>query len=150
MEISKKTKERLYEVAITLIFQNIFTRINGEKVDYFLEHFCRTFDIDFTTISIIKNMYYKRIMPTKRDVALFALYTGVPFTKLPIDYRTMKKYKDEWDINGKPEMMPLIVNNYFPPVIEKFVKVFTNLMFDDLYYIKELSKDETENTEKLP
>lgn len=144
MELSKKTQERLYEIAITLILDNILSKMKGDKVDYFLEHFCRTFDIDFTTISIIKNMYYKKITPTKRDVAMFSLYTGVPFTKLPIDYRTMKKYKDEWDINGKPEMTPLIVNNYFPPVIEKFVKTFTGLMFDDLSYIKELSKYENE------
>jgi mannose-6-phosphate isomerase class I len=38
MELSKKTKERLYEIAITLIFDNVLLKMKGEKVDYFLEH----------------------------------------------------------------------------------------------------------------
>lgn len=144
MELNKETLERLNEIALTLIFDNIFKTMPNEKIDYFLEHFCRAFEIDFTTISIIKNMYYKRIKPDKREVALFALYTDRPFTKLPIDYRTFKKYKDEWEINGKPAMRPMLVNQYFPPVIAAFVKAFVGLMYEDLMYIKELDKYENE------
>lgn len=144
MELNKETLERLNEIALTLIFDNIFKTMPNEKIDYFLEHFCRAFEIDFTTISIIKNMYYKRIKPDKREVALFALYTDRPFTKLPIDYRTFKKYKDEWEINGKPAMRPMLVNQYFPPVIVAFVKAFVGLMYEDLMYIKELDKYENE------
>lgn len=144
MELNKETLERLNEIAMVLILDNIFKTMNNEKIDYFLEHFCRAFEIDFTTISIIKNMYYKRIKPDKREVALFSLYTDRPFTKLPIDYRTFKKYKDEWEINGKPALRPMLVNQYFPPVIKAFVKAFVGLMYDDLFYIKELDKYETE------
>lgn len=144
MELNKETLERLNEIALTIIFDNIFEKIPNEKIDYFLEHFCRAFEIDFTSISIIKNMYYKRIKPNKREVALFTLYTNRPFTKLPIDYRTFKKYKDEWEINGKPALRPMLVNQYFPPVIKAFVKAFVSLMYDDLMYIKEIDKYETE------
>jgi hypothetical protein len=140
MELSRATIERLNEIALTMILDNIFQKMNNEKIDYFLEHFCRAYAIDFTTISIIKNMYYKRIKPNKREIALFSLYTDRPFTKLPIDYRTFKKYKDEWEINGQPELRPMLVNQYFPPVIKAFVNAFISLMYDDLVYIKEVSK----------
>ena len=144
MELNKETLERLNEIALTLILDNMFNTMPNEKIDYFLEHFCRAFGIDFTSVSIIKNMYYKRIKPNKREVALFTLYTNRPFTKLPIDYRTFKKYKDEWEINGKPPLRPMLVNQYFPPVIKAFVKSFVNLMYDDLMYIKEINNYEIE------
>ncbi len=138
MELTIKTKERLNEIALTLILDNLNKNMPNDKIDYFLEHFCRAYSIDFTTISIIKNMYYLRIKPKKKEIAMFCIFANVPFSKLPMDYRTFKKYKLEWKLNGFPELMPLIVNNYFPAIIEKFVKSFVSIFYDELRYVKEI------------
>jgi hypothetical protein len=135
MEISKNTYARLYEIAFDTIMLNIHKSIKTENVDYFLESFCRVYGIDYTSISIIKNMYAVKMKATKRDIGLFAYLTNMPRTRLTIDYRTMTKYVREWHSHGFPELQPLIINTHLQPSIKAFVDAYISLMFDDLPYL---------------
>lgn len=140
MEISNNTRARLYEVAFSLIVNNIKEAVGDEKLDYFLEHFCTTFKLDFTSVGIIKNMYAKKMLPNKRELALYCMFTGAPLNKIPVDYRTLRKYRYEWKLHGAPDLMPHVVNNFLQPVIKDFVDDYLKLMYDDLHYIKQLRK----------
>lgn len=147
MEIkkTKNTVNRLYEIAFESIIANLNENVGNERVDYFLEHFCNLFTIDYTSISILKNMYLKKMRPNKREKVLYATATHTPFAKTRIDYRTIKKYRDEWELLGGAEMQPCVINEYLRPVIKLFVDKYLSLMFDNLWnisYIKGIEMDE--------
>lgn len=141
----KNTLNRLNEIGFVHILDNLTTAVGNDKLDYFLEHFCKMFDIDFTSISIVKNMYGLRMKPNKRELALFGVITGMPLNLSPIDYRTLRKYRKAWSLEGTPQLQPHIVNEYLIPVIKKFVDSYIKLMFDNLYFIKTLGGFTLEN-----
>jgi hypothetical protein len=132
------TINRLYEIAFVSILDNITNSAGNDKVDYFLEHFCKIFDIDFTSIGIVKNMYVQRMRPDKREITLFSHTTGAPLSTNLVDFRTARKYRREWGLNGTPQLQPHIVNEFLKPAIKKFVDNYIKLMFDDLKFIKVL------------
>lgn len=78
--------------------------------------------------------------PTKMEVAMFSKLTDVPMVRLPIDYRTYRKYARRWEATGLAELNPYIVNSFLKPVVKKFVDDYINLMFDDLFFIKEIKE----------
>jgi len=141
----KNTINRLYEIAFVSILDNLTIGVGNDKLDYFLEHFTKVFDIDFTSIGIVKNMYALRMQPTKREVALFQVITKSPIKLSPVDYRTQLKYRKEWALNGTPQLQPHIVNEFLKPAIKKFVDNYIKLMFDDLAFIKVLGGLTDEN-----
>jgi hypothetical protein len=145
MRIDENTKTRLYEIGFYEILDNLTQSVGNEKVDYFLEHFCKMFDMDFTSISIVKNMYFKRMRPDKREHSLFFKFTEMPLSKLKIDYRTYRKYRKDWELSGMPQLQPNIVNEFLKPEIKKFVDNYIRLMYDNLYYIKRLGEIDFEN-----
>ena len=53
LPLTSNTLERFYEIAFVRILDNIIKTMPNEKLDYFLEHFCKVFDMDFTSISIL-------------------------------------------------------------------------------------------------
>jgi len=142
MEVSNNTRLRLYELAFSMIIKNLSETIGNEKLDYFMETFCKTFAIDFTSMQIVKNMYAKKMQPTKRELALYCIYTKTPYNRIAVDYRTLRKYRKEWEINGKPEMQPHVINSFLQPIIKSFVDSYLSLMYDNLVYIKEMRKFE--------
>lgn len=139
------TINRLYEIAFVSILDNLVIAIGNEQVDNFLEFFSKIYDIDFTSIGIVKNMYWVRMKPTKREMALFQVITRSPIKLSPIDYRTQLKYRREWTLNGTPQLQPHIVNEFLKPAIKKFVDSYIRLMFDDLAFIKVLGGLKNEN-----
>lgn len=139
------TINRLYEIAFVSILDNLTLGVGNDKLDYFLEHYTKVFDIDFTSIGIVKNMYATRMKPTKREVALFQVITKSPIKLSPVDYRTQLKYRKEWALNGTPQLQPHIVNEFLKPAIKKFVDSYIKLMFDDLAFIKVLGGLKNEN-----
>lgn len=145
-EITPNTYERLYEIAFYKVFANLTRDMPNEKLDYFLEHFCKVYEIDFTSISILKNMYLKKLAPTKSEVAIFNRITEVPIEQVPLDYRTYRKYVKEWVIGGKVELHPLIINAYMRPTIKLFVNSFLGLMYDDIWFIHNLRKVKADET----
>lgn len=145
MIITKNTRSRLYEIAFADILDHIAKEIGNEKTDYFLEHFCRVFSIDYTSLSILKNMYARKMLPNKKERALFAIATKLTLSRLNIDYRTLRKYRREWELNGHPEMQPRVVNEFLKPVIESFVRNYLRMSYDNLFYLnvlKDLDADE--------
>lgn len=145
MTITKNTRSRLYEIAFADILDHIGNEIGNEKMDYFLEHFCRVFSIDYTSLSILKNMYARKMLPNKKERALFAIATKLTLSRLNIDYRTLRKYRREWELNGHPEMQPRVVNEFLKPVIESFVRNYLRMSYDNLFYLnvlKDLDADE--------
>ena len=141
----KNTLNRLYEIGFVSILDNLKTAVGNDYLDYFLEHFSKMFDIDFTSISIVKNMYAMRMTPNKRELALFGVITNMPLNLSPIDYRTLRKYRKVWELEGTPQLQPHIVNEFLSPVIKKFVDSYIKLMFNDLYFIKILGGFTLEN-----
>jgi len=144
-KLNDNTKYRLYEIAFEVVLNNLILSVGNDNVDLFLEHFCKMFKIDFTSMSILKSMYLARIKPTKREIALFAMFTGTPLIDLTIDYRTLRKYRKEWTLNGYPNLQPLIINEYLRPVIKTFVDSYIKLMHDNLKFIKNLERLNNEN-----
>jgi hypothetical protein len=138
MDMTSNTLERLYEIAFQRILTNMGSGIPNEKLDYFLESFCKVFEIDYTSMSIIKNMYTKRLTPNKREVAIFSKVLNIPIVNLPIDYRTYRKYIKQWKISGSVELQPHIINSYLKPVIKLFVDKYISLMYNDISFIKYL------------
>jgi hypothetical protein len=139
IELNDNTLARLYEIAMAEMLHNIKVAVGAENVDYFLEHFCRMFKIDFTTMSIIKNMYASKIRPTKREHALFAMVTDMPLKRLQIDYRTLRKYVREMEVNGLG-LFPHVINDFMKPVIRVFVESYITLMYDNLFFVKQLTE----------
>lgn len=138
--LNSETLERFYEIAFVRILDNIIKTTPNEKLDYFLEHFCKVYDIDFTSMSILKNMYYPKMRPTKMEISIFTWGTGLPRFKLPIDYRTFRKYVKNWKIEGQTKLNPYIVNAFLKPVVKKFVDIYVKLMFDDLEFVKRITE----------
>jgi hypothetical protein len=136
--ITDNTRARLYEIAFTEIIAKLNEIVGNEKTDYFLEHFCKMYEIDFTSISIVKNMYAKRMRPNKREIALFSIITRTPMKQLKIDYRTLMKYRREWVLNGNPQLFPNVVNEFLKPAIQKLVDSYLELMYDSLFYLKNI------------
>ena len=147
-EITRNNYDRFYEISFFRVFANLMRDIPNEKLDYFLEHFCRVFEIDFTTISILKNMYLKKLAPTKMELAVFNRIIEVPVVDVPLDYRTYRKHIKGWVKSGGEGLNPMIVNAHMKPIIKKFVDSFIGLMYDDIAFIKNLQRikiDETQN-----
>jgi hypothetical protein len=138
LTLTTRTIERFYEIAFVNILQNLGKDMPNEKIDYFLEHFCKMYDIDFTSISLIKNMYAKKMRPNKKEISIFTKAMNIPRFKLPIDYRTYSKYIKNWFLNKEVELNPHIVNAFLKPALKKFVESFVGLMHNDLEYIKKV------------
>jgi hypothetical protein len=134
----KNTYHRLYEIAFYKLLERIKNTTGNENFDYYLENFSRVFSIDYTSLGIIKNMYFTRMTPTKRELALYGVITHTPLNHLKIDYRTLRKYRGQWLVSGTPQLQPHIVNEFLRPVIKMFVDSYLTLMYDDLNYIKTL------------
>ena len=149
MELTSNTYERFYEIAFVKIFSNLSRDMPNDKLDYFLENFCKVYDIDYTSMSIIINMYLKKMVPSKMEVALFSKITDIPIVKLPLDYRTYRKYVKMWELGGKVELHPNIINAYLKPVIKTFVDKFIGLMYDDIAFIKHLKEVDTNEIKKI-
>lgn len=139
MELNSNTIERMYEISFHNIIQSMHKNIGNEKIDFLLEHLCIAFDVDYTSISILKNMYARKLAPNKREIAIYLKLTGTPMERMPIDYRTYRKYVREWELTGSVHLNPLVINSFLKPVIKSFVDKYINLMFDELYYIKKIT-----------
>lgn len=143
--IDENTKARLYEIGFYEILDNLSKSVGNEKVDFFLEHFCKMFDMDFTSISIVKNMYLRRMRPDKREHSLFFAVLKMPIELLKVDYRTYSKYRKDWILSGTPQLQPHIINEFLKPEIKRFVDNYINLMYNNLHYIKRLGDIDIEN-----
>lgn len=143
--MDSNTRARLYEIAFYTIINSIGERVGREKLSYFLEYFCNTFEIDFTSINILVNMYLGKMKPSKRDLALFVEHTGMPHSLTPLDKRTLRKYRKEWQLRGHPPMMPSVFNAFLQPTVKKFVVMYASLMFTEVRYIKNLEIGDNPN-----
>jgi hypothetical protein len=139
MELNSNTIERMYEISFYNIMQNINKNVGNEKIDFLLEHLCIAFEVDYTSISILKNMYTRKLAPTKREVAIYLKVTQTPMERMPIDYRTYRKYVKQWELTGSVNLNPVVYNNFLKPVIKSFVDKYINLMYDELSYIKRIT-----------
>jgi hypothetical protein len=138
MELSSNTIERLYEISFKEIMDNLLKYIPNEKLDYFLEHFCKVFDMDFTSIGILRNMYLKKLSPSKLEIAVYCELANVPIKEMPIDYRTFLKHRKVWALGGKVNLQPKVVNGFLQPVIKKFVDLYSSLMYENVRFIVNL------------
>jgi len=148
-DITRNNYDRFYEIAFHRVFANLMRDIPNEKLDYFLEHYCKVFEIDYTTISILKNMYLKKLGPSKSELAVFNRIIRVPVADVPLDYRTYRKHIKLWVKGGASGLNPMIVNAVMKPVIKKFVDSFISLMYDDIAFIKNLKGIKLNDNEKI-
>ena len=140
MELSFNTIDRLYEISFAEIMFTLSKHMPSEKVDYFLEHFCKVFDMDFTSIGILRNMYVKKLAPSKLEIAVYCELAHVPIKEMPIDYRTFLKHRKVWVLGGKINLQPRVVNGFLTPVIKKFVDTYCSLMFENTRFIVNLKQ----------
>jgi len=132
------TRKRLIEIA----FYNIYTHMTAVVADTYLEMYlqtlCRIFEIDYTSITIIQNMYMRKLKPNKRDMSLFAILVDMPYKRIPVDYRTLRKYKKEYEMEGRPAMFPKLRNEALREDVTKFVKHYLAFYNDDLEYMRNI------------
>lgn len=136
MDIDSNKYERIIEITFYEVVSQIRTAVPTETYFLFLESFCRTFDIDYTEINAAINFFFYKIRPTKRQRTMFAVFTGTKLTRLGYDYRTIRKYRREYE-RGEFEFYPLINNPFMLEDMRRFVisylKLFpirANFMFD--------------------
>ena len=130
------TRQRLYEIA----FYNIYTHMSKVVVDTYLEMYlqtlCRIFDVDYTSITILQNMYLRKMKPTKFEMSIFATLVQMPYKLIPVDYRTIRKHKEQYYAEGEPQLFPKVRNKMVLEDLEKFVKAYTTFYSGELEYIR--------------
>jgi len=99
------------------------------------------FDIDYTSITILQNMYFKKVKPSKYELAIFATLVNMPYKMIPVDYRTVRKYKEKYYANGEPHLYPRIRNKIVLEDMIKFIKAYTIFYNKDLEYIRCLNEE---------
>lgn len=143
--MSEFTRQRFSEIA----FYNIYTHMRKVIVDTYFEMYvqtlCRVFDIDYTSITILQNMYLRKMKPSKYELAIFATLVNMPYKNIPVDYRTIRKYKKRYYDEGEPHLYPRVRNKMVLEDLVKFVKAYTGFYNNDLEYIRNLEIGDDNN-----
>lgn len=139
-ELTQAQSDRLVEIAYYEIYKQSKFKIPNEKFFMFLENFCRTFSIDYTSVVITNTQFLKKIAPTKQELVLFGIITGTKLKTLGMDYRTIREYKKRIH-QGRAALVPRILNRFIRDDLRKFVVSFFNLFPDNSEYLYHFAKD---------
>jgi hypothetical protein len=116
-----KQSERIVEIAFYEVYTHMRNTIPSDKIFLFVEAFSRSFDIDYTSISIAITQFYTKLKPTRQEKAIFGIITGVKLKTLGLDYRTIRSYREKFN-NDQIEFFPRLMNRFLRDDLRKFVE----------------------------
>lgn len=128
--MSDVTKNRMFEVLFYLIMNKVKTAIVSENREYFLENFCRVMSVDYTSITILMNMWLSKLAPVNEDYAVLAYYGIIRKSDAPMDIRTLRKYTKRFEEHGLQDRHPITTNTYLVEDLNKFVLKYISLFSD--------------------
>jgi hypothetical protein len=134
MNLNENAEKRLVEILYYEVYQQIRRTVPNEKFYLYLESFCRAFDIDYTSISIVNNQFVQKLEPDKLEKTMVALITGVKLKDLGLDYRTIRAHKKKFD-NREFQLYPRIINRYILNDLRLFVRRYLSLYLDEAQYL---------------
>jgi hypothetical protein len=121
-----KQSERIVEIAFYEVYTHMRNTIPSDKIFLFVEAFSRSFDIDYTSISIAITQFYTKLKPTRQEKAIFGIITGVKLKTLGLDYRTIRSYREKFN-NDQIEFFPRLMNRFLRDDLRKFVEAYYKL-----------------------
>jgi hypothetical protein len=130
MKLPEKAEQRMVEVMYFHLYHQIKDSVPNEKFYLFVENFCRVFDIDYTSISIVNTQFLPKLVPDKIEKTIYAIMVGAKLKDLGLDYRTIRSHKKKVE-SGKHELFPRILNRYLIDDMRNFVKRFLSLFPED-------------------
>ena len=134
MALTHNQSERIVEIAFYEIYTQMRNTIPSDKLFLFVEAFSRSFNIDYTSVSIAITQFYHKLKPSKQEKALFGVITGVPLKTLGLDYRTIRTYKKRF-ANNSIEFYPRLMNRFLRDDLRKFIKGYLKLFPNDSQYL---------------
>jgi len=130
--------ERIIEIAFYEIYSHMKASVPREKLFLFTEAFCRSFEIDYTSVSIAITQFHRKLKPTKQEKVLFGVITGVTLKTLGLDYRTIRSYKKRL-ASGDIEMYPRVMNRFLRDDLRKFIKAYLALFPMEAQYLHQFN-----------
>lgn len=134
MQLTEDQEKRIVEIAYFYVYEQIRDTIPNEKFYIFVESFCRSFDIDYTSISIVNTQFVKKLGPANIEKTIYAIVTGAKLKDLGLDYRTIRAHKKKVE-QGSYELYPRIMNRYLHDDMRKFVRGYLGLYLEDANYL---------------
>ena len=138
MALTYNQAERVVEIGFHEIYEHMKRSIPRDKLFVFVEAFCRSFSVDYTSVSIAISQFHHKIKPSKEEKAMFGVLTGVPLKTLGLDYRTIRSYKRRFESNDI-DFYPRIMNRFLRDDLRKFTKAYTQLFPSNALYLHEFS-----------
>lgn len=138
MGLTYNQSERIVEIAFYEIYLHMKASVPREKLFLFTEAFCRSFEIDYTSISIAITQFHTKLKPSKQEKVLFGVITGVTLKTLGLDYRTIRSYKKRL-ASGSIEMYPRIMNRFLRDDLRNFIKAYLTLFPMEAQYLHQFN-----------
>lgn len=140
MQLTQDQEKRIVEIAYFYVNEQIRDTVPNEKFYIFVESFCRTFNIDYTSISIVNTQFASKLAPDNIEKTLYAIVTGAKLKDLGLDYRTIRAHKKKVE-TGKHELYPRIMNRYLHDDMRKFIRGYLGLYLEDANYLHTFYKE---------
>ncbi len=134
MNLNEKQEQRIVEIAYYYIHKQIQDKVPNEKFHLFIESFCRTFNIDYTSISIANIQFVHKLGPDNIEKTLFAIVTGARLKDLGLDYRTIRAHKKKVQ-EGQYQLYPRIMNRYMLNDLRNFIRAYLSLYLEEATYL---------------
>jgi hypothetical protein len=130
MTLPDQAERRMVEIMYFHIYHQLKAKVPNEKFHLFFESFCRVFDLDYTSISIVNNQFVDKLQPEKIEKTIYAIITGAKLKDLKLDYRTIRAHKKKVE-SGEHQLFPRIMNRFILDDVRKFVRRFLGLFPED-------------------
>jgi len=135
-ELKPDEIERFYEIGYYIVMTHLRQTIANEKLQLFIENFCRVFNIDYTSISIANANFLYKLKPTNYERSNFAAYFGLQLSTLNLDYRTIRSHRKLFQ-KGEGHIYPRTIDKYMRQDMREFVRQFIRLYPSDALYLLE-------------
>lgn len=130
MRLPEKAEQRMVEIMYFHIYHQIKDSVPNEKFHLYFESFCRVFDLDYTSISIVNNQFIDKLIPEKIEKTIYAITVGSKLKDLGLDYRTIRAHKKKVE-KKEHELYPRIMNRFILDDLRKFVRRYLSLFVED-------------------
>ena len=139
--MSEFTRKRFIEIAFYNIYAHILKAVGDTYTEMYLQTFCKIYDIDYSSITILRNMYLRKMRPTKRELSIFATLVKMPYKLIPVDYRTIRAHKRQYYEEGEPNLYPVVRNEALRGDIKLFVERYLKFYPNELSYLRFLEME---------
>ena len=122
---------RLIEISFYELSEHMRQVIPNEGLYVFLEAFCRSLNIEYTSVITAYDYFYNVLKPTKGEKCIFAIKADIRLKDIGIDYRTIRKYREKYEA-GTLQLYPNISHHFIHEALRQFI-VYFGKMFNPEY-----------------